>query len=125
MPTTSTSDDDPSVRGALVVDIRRVDAHPGDQLDLDRRVEVPADAMLSDVLSLVVEPFLRIAPRSNWRVRARVEGRWADVGTAMWDSSRQSLAAELTAPDRPAREISARSVLEIACPALPYGPRRA
>lgn len=105
----------PSAPGSLLVDAQRLDAHAGDRHDLHRQVEVPFEATLADLLALVIEPFLRAAPRSDWHCRVGGTGRWQDFAEATWDPPRQHLSAHLFAEDRPARELAAEGLIEIAC----------
>ncbi|MBM9459590.1 hypothetical protein JK386_06720 [Nocardioides sp. zg-536] len=99
----------------LLVDVQRLDAHPGDSAGLRRQAELPADATLHDVLTLVLEPFLRSAPRASWLCRARGAEGWVDIATVVTSGPEAGQGARLLREHTgPAREFAGGSRLEIA-----------
>ncbi len=60
----------------VLVEVERVDAHPGDLHRRRSSVEVSVDLMISDLLSSVLAPFLEQAPRAAWLCRGRSKGSW-------------------------------------------------
>ena len=101
---------------ALLVDVQRVDAHPGDQVDLHRQVELAADATLRDVVVTVVEPFVWSAPRTTWLVRGRTEGgEFLPLAEVVTAGPPETHGTRMLVADRPAREFAGGSRLEISC----------
>lgn len=99
----------------LLVDAQRIDAHPGDQLDLHRQVELPGEATLHDVLTSVLEPFIWNAPRTTWTCRVKAEEGWTPFAEIVTAGPTDCHGARLLVPDSPARQVAGGPLLEVAC----------
>lgn len=101
---------------ALLVDAQRVDAHPGDQVDLHRQVEIAGDATVRDVVVTVVEPFVWSAPRTTWLVRGRTEGgAWVSLAEVVTAGPHERQGTRMLLADSSAREFTGGSRLDISC----------
>ena len=106
---------EPRDPAGLLVDAQRVDAHPGDLLDLHRQAELAGDATLQDVLTTVLEPFIRNAPRTAWTCRAGVDGQWTPFAEVVTAGSPGTHGARLLVPDELARTFAGGPRLDVAC----------
>ena len=106
---------EPRDPAGLLVDAQRVDAHQGDLLDLHRQAELAGDATLQDVLTTVLEPFIRNAPHTAWTCRGGVGGQWTPFAEVVTAGSPGTHGARLLVPDELARTFAGGPRLDVAC----------
>ncbi len=61
------------------VELSRQDIHAGDTHGLKRVVDVPDQMRLSELLVMVIEPFVPQVPGLTWTCRAKVRDEWVDL----------------------------------------------
>ena len=95
----------------------RLDAHPGDVWDLEMQVDVASTLMLSDLLTTVLQPFLKRAPVATWRCRGRVDESWRDLAEVVSTGAPERRGARLLVQDEPLHLFmgAGQTVLQVAC----------
>jgi|SRR5689334_13535468 hypothetical protein len=61
------------------VELSRQDIHAGDTHGLQRVVDVPDQMRLSELLGMVIEPFVPQVQGLTWTCRAKVRDEWVDL----------------------------------------------